>query len=68
MTDQEVLDCFMEGFAKRAEDAGLQGEQVLSLLKLSVDLAQRTTHGPEFDAGFASVMGGAPHGALTDRE
>lgn len=56
MPDESVLDCFMDGFAKVAEAAGLQGEQVRDLLELSVGLAQRVAHPAEFDAGFASVM------------
>jgi len=56
MNDENILDCFMDGFAKVAEDAGLQGEQVRDLLELSVGLAQHTAHPDEFDAGFASVM------------
>lgn len=57
MGDENILNCFMEGFAKTAEAAGLRGDQVLSLLELSVDLAQRAGHQADFDEGFASVMG-----------
>ena len=57
MGDENILNCFMEGFAKTAEAAGLRGDQVLSLLELSVDLAQRAVHQADFDKGFASVMG-----------
>jgi hypothetical protein len=56
MPDESVLDCFMDGFAKVAEDSGFRGEQVRDLLELSVGLAQRAVHPAEFDAGFASVM------------
>lgn len=59
MDDAKMLDDFMDGFAKAAEDAGLRGEQVRELMELSVDLAQRVAHPDEFDAGFASVFGGA---------
>lgn len=59
MDDAKMLDDFMDGFAKAAEDAGLHGEQVRELMELSVDLAQRVAHPSEFDAGFASVFGGA---------
>lgn len=58
MIDTTILDGFMEGFAKTAEEAGLHGEQVRELLELSVDLAQRENHSADFDAGFMSVMGG----------
>jgi len=58
MNDENLLNGFMEGFAKAAEDAGLRGEQVRTLLELSVDLAQRENHREAFDAGFASVTGG----------
>lgn len=57
MGDENILNCFMEGFAKTAEAAGLRGDQVLSLLELSVDLAQRAVHQADFDKGFTSVMG-----------
>ena len=56
MNDETLLDCFMDGFAKAAEDAGLRGEQVRSLLELSVGLAQGVAHPDEFAAGFASAM------------
>ena len=60
MGDENLLDCFMDGFAKAAEDAGLQGEQVRTLLELSVDLAQRGPSPDAFDEGFAAtVFGGA---------
>lgn len=59
MEDEALLNSFMDGFAKAAEDAGLRGEQVRDLLALSVDLAQREAHPEAFDAGFASVLGGA---------
>lgn len=58
MEDEAILNGFMEGFAKAAEDAGLRGGQVKALLELSVDLAQREAHPEAFDAGFASVIGG----------
>ena len=58
MNDMAILDGFMEGFAKTAEAAGLRGEQVKTLLELSVDLAQREKHSADFDAGFMSVKGG----------
>lgn len=58
MNDQNILDGFMDGFAKAAEDAGLHGDQIRSLLELSVDLAQRVAHPDDFDAGFASAMRG----------
>lgn len=59
MNDENLLDCFMDGFAKAAEDAGFVGTQVKSLLELSVDLAQREAHPGDFDAGFAgAVFGG----------
>ena len=58
-SDETILDGFMEGFAKAAEDAGLRGVQVRELMELSVDLAQREAHPAAFDAGFASVLGGA---------
>lgn len=57
MNDETLLDCFMDGFAKAAEDAGLHGGQVLDLLNLAVTLGNRVAHPAEFDAGFASVMG-----------
>jgi hypothetical protein len=60
MDDETILNGFMDGFAKAAEDAGLVGEQVRDLMELSVDLAQRVAHPAEFDAGFASALfGGA---------
>ena len=57
MNDEEMLDCFMDGFAKVAEDAGLKGKQVKSLLHLSVTLSQSVIHPEEFAEGFLSVMG-----------
>lgn len=59
MSDSDVLDAFMEGFAKYAEDAGLGGEQVRGLLELSVNLAQREAHPEAFDSGFISAVKGA---------
>ena len=60
MDDETILNGFMDGFAKAAEDAGLVGDQVRDLMELSVDLAQRAVHPEEFDAGFASeLFGGA---------
>ena len=44
MTDEEMLYCFAEGFAKTAEAAGFSGEQVRELMELSVGLAQRAVH------------------------
>ena len=62
MSDTTVLNGFMGGFAHTAEAAGLQGDQVRSLLELSVDLAQRSAHPAEFDTGFSPVMkAGAAH-------
>lgn len=58
MGDENLLDGFMDGFAKAAEDAGLQGEQVKRLLELSVDLAQRGMQPEAFDAGFAAMVFG----------
>ena len=58
MNDDVILDAFMDGFAKTAENAGIVGEQVRELMKLSVGLAQREAHPDEFDAGFRSVVGG----------
>ena len=55
---ETILDGFMDGFAKAAEDAGLQGEQVHDLLLLSADLAQRAVNPEAFDAGFAAAIGG----------
>lgn len=57
MNDQEMLDGFMEGFAKVAEEAGYHGEAVRTLMELSVDLAQHSAHPEEFSAGFNSVLG-----------
>jgi len=59
MDAEMILNSFMDGFAKAAEDAGLRGEQVRDLLKLSVDLAQREAQPAAFDAGFATMLGGA---------
>lgn len=59
MDEETILNDFMDGFAKAAEDAGLCGEQVRDLLKLSVDLAQREAQPDAFDAGFAAMLGGA---------
>ena len=58
VSDDNILAGFMDGFAKAAEDAGLVGDQVRSLLELSVDLAQRAAHPAEFDAGFAEAVFG----------
>ena len=58
MTDEEMLYCFAEGFAKTAEAAGCSGDQVRELMELSVGLAQRAAHPEEFDAGFNSGVGG----------
>jgi len=59
MDEETILNGFMDGFAKAAEDAGFRGEQVRDLLKLSVDLAQREGNPAAFDAGFAAMLGGA---------
>ncbi len=56
MDYDNVLDCFMEGFAKTAEAAGVRGDAVRSLMELSVDLAQREAHPAEFDAGFVAQV------------
>lgn len=58
MTDEEMLVCFTEGFAKTAEAAGFTGDQVRELMELSVGLAQRVVHPADFDAGFNSAIGG----------
>jgi hypothetical protein len=58
MDDETILNGFMDGFAKAAEDAGLRGEQVRRLLELSVDLAQRGAQPEAFDTGFASMVFG----------
>jgi hypothetical protein len=58
MGDETILNGFMDGFAKAAEDAGFVGEQVRELLKLSVDLAQGVVNPEAFGAGFAAVVGG----------
>lgn len=58
MHDENVLNGFMDGFAKAAEDAGIHGEGVLELLKLSIDLAQRGSDPDSFDAGFAAAVTG----------
>ena len=58
MDDETILNGFMDGFAKAAEDAGFTGEQVRDLLGLSVDLAQRAVSPDAFDAGFAAALGG----------
>lgn len=57
MDEETILNDFMDGFAKAAEDAGFRGEQVRDLLGLSVDLAQRAVHPGDFDAGFAAALG-----------
>lgn len=59
MNEENVLNCFMDGFAKVAEAAGFTGDSVRGLMELSLDLAQRDAHPAEFDEGFFSVvMGG----------
>lgn len=58
MTNEEVMDAFMEGFAKTAEANGFRGDQVKGLMMLAVDLAQRQAHPEQFDVGFRSVIGG----------
>lgn len=58
MGDENILNGFMEGFAKAAEDAGFHGEDVRKLMQLSVDLAQSVKHPDAFSAGFDSVMVG----------
>lgn len=58
MSDEAILDGFMEGFAKVAEDAGFRGDSVRDLMELSLGLAQRAVHPEEFDAGFNSVVFG----------
>ena len=58
MDDETILNGFMDGFVKAAEDAGFVGEQVRDLLELSVDLAQHAVSPDAFDAGFATALGG----------
>ena len=59
MDEETILNSFMDGFAKAAEDAGLRGEQVRDLLALSADLAQSAVSPDAFNAGFAAALGGA---------
>ncbi len=56
MDDETILNGFVDGFAKAAEDAGFVGEEVRDLLQLSADLAQRAVHEADFDAGFAAAV------------
>ena len=58
MNDENILDGFMEGFAKTAEAAGFHGDQVRELLELGVSLAQRDGHSEAFDSGFNSTIMG----------
>lgn len=58
MNEETILNGFMDGFAKAAEDAGFVGEQVRDLLALSADLAQGAVNPDAFNAGFAAAIGG----------
>jgi len=58
MDEANILNSFMDGFAKAAEDAGFRGEEVRDLLVLSADLAQAAVNPDAFGAGFSAVVGG----------